>query len=569
VLACDDGKDSDTEPADDSGTTIGLDSDQDGVENDNDCAPDDATIYPGAEEICDGVDNDCDPATVEDTTTYYEDADGDGYGDAGSTAEACGPTAGWTENSDDCNDDDGSINPDATELCDEVDNDCDDQIDEGVSDAIWYYDGDDDGYGDPDNYTEDCTQPEGYVDNSWDCDDSDELEPVHVSEDGYVDTGVWDSGSGWGTDDAPYGSIQDGIYAARACVMVHPGEYWEDVDFSGKDVAVVGVDGADNTFIYGTGNGPVVTFAQGESSDASLSGFTIQGGGGELVTDVEESDIGSGVISYSYWNTYRGGGIYIDGANPTLMDLVITENYLPDYSTSESGNDITYTTSEGGGIYVSNANPEMWWNLQITSNSADIGGGVYVAGDGSAADFGWAWIASNSASAGGGIYTAGAVTLENSVMASNTSDGSNGNPGGAAADVAGSEGMLSLLNVALYANDGIASVYAWDESSVAIGNSIIDSNDDGYCLDGSDASLSITYSDVYNCSSGGYGDWTDMTGSNGNLDSDPLFVDASGGDFSLRPTSPGVDAGDPDASFNDVDGSRNDMGAYGGPGGEW
>lgn len=48
------------------------------------------------------------------------------------------------------------------------------------------------------------------------------------------------------------------------------------------------------------------------------------------------------------------------------------------------------------------------------------------------------------------------------------------------------------------------------------------------------------------------------------LSGDPGFVNAEGGDFHLRPGSICIDAGDPDAAYMDADGSRNDMGAYGG-----
>ena len=48
---------------------------------------------------------------------------------------------------------------------------------------------------------------------------------------------------------------------------------------------------------------------------------------------------------------------------------------------------------------------------------------------------------------------------------------------------------------------------------------------------------------------------------------DPLFVSES--DVHLQSNSPAINAGNPDASFNDPDGSRNDMGAYGGPRGDW
>ncbi|MFB3787507.1 MAG: C25 family cysteine peptidase [bacterium] len=58
--------------------------------------------------------------------------------------------------------------------------------------------------------------------------------------------------------------------------------------------------------------------------------------------------------------------------------------------------------------------------------------------------------------------------------------------------------------------------------------------------------------------------WTEMSGGAGALAVDPRFVDALNGYFYLLPISPCIDAGDPDPSYNDNDGSRNDMGAYGG-----
>jgi ELWxxDGT repeat protein len=71
----------------------------------------------------------------------------------------------------DCNDDDPSIKPGATEICDEVDNNCDGQVDEGLA-AVFWLDMDQDGYGDSLVATEECTAPEGYVSNSTDCDDA-------------------------------------------------------------------------------------------------------------------------------------------------------------------------------------------------------------------------------------------------------------------------------------------------------------------------------------------------------------------------------------------------------------
>lgn len=55
----------------------------------------------------------------------------------------------------------------------------------------------------------------------------------------------------------------------------------------------------------------------------------------------------------------------------------------------------------------------------------------------------------------------------------------------------------------------------------------------------------------------------------GLIDADPLWVDPDNKDFHLQSSSPCVDAGNPDTEFNDLDSSRNDMGAYGGPFGSW
>jgi hypothetical protein len=93
-----------------------------------------------------------------DSDAPLEDADGDGF---------------FTD--EDCDDDDALIHPDAQEVCDEVDNDCDGEVDEGdAADAsTWYADGDADGYGDASVTTTACTQPSGYTADNTDCDDSD------------------------------------------------------------------------------------------------------------------------------------------------------------------------------------------------------------------------------------------------------------------------------------------------------------------------------------------------------------------------------------------------------------
>ncbi len=72
----------------------------------------------------------------------------------------------------DCDDDDRFTYPGAPEICDGKDNDCDDQVDEGVQE-VFYSDADGDGFGDPDSPVLACEPGQGLVADSNDCDDSD------------------------------------------------------------------------------------------------------------------------------------------------------------------------------------------------------------------------------------------------------------------------------------------------------------------------------------------------------------------------------------------------------------
>ncbi len=95
-----------------------VDADGDGVLVCNDCDDDDATVYPGAPELCDAKDNDCDLDVDEELSP---DVDGDG-------ATAIGACLG---SADDCDDDDPNNFPTNLEICDAQDNDCDVDVDEG------------------------------------------------------------------------------------------------------------------------------------------------------------------------------------------------------------------------------------------------------------------------------------------------------------------------------------------------------------------------------------------------------------------------------------------------------
>ncbi len=147
------------------------DPDGDGFAGSQDCAKDDASIFPGATETCNGEDDDCDGTIDEDAGPMaYPDADTDGYGDANAGAPACDLPAGHVAERGDCNDADPAIHPGAAETCDGIDQDCDQTPDDSPATPL-FEDLDGDDYGNPDRPIPNCDA--WASESSGDCDDGD------------------------------------------------------------------------------------------------------------------------------------------------------------------------------------------------------------------------------------------------------------------------------------------------------------------------------------------------------------------------------------------------------------
>jgi hypothetical protein len=163
------------------------------VTNSLDCNDGDAAIHPDALELCStvGVDDNCngdaDEAGATDAPFWAKDSDKDFYADAFEPlSQTCAsPGDGWTRNDEilgsECldpeSDNDTNSHEGAQEVCDEKDNNCNGEVDDGNA-GIWYVDVDGDGYGSDGEffpYTAACgaSPKPGYVNNRDDCNDRD------------------------------------------------------------------------------------------------------------------------------------------------------------------------------------------------------------------------------------------------------------------------------------------------------------------------------------------------------------------------------------------------------------
>ena len=249
------------------------------VAQDGDCDDGNAAVFPGAEERCDGVDEDCN-GTVDDApvdgVASYTDADGDGYG-VEPAVVVC-PSDDVVASPDDCDDGDASIHPGVEDLCDGIDNDCDDLTDEDATVVSGFEDADGDGHGDPDRPVETC-EDVSLVATGDDCDDTDAGVSPSATE--ICGNGIDDDCDGSAAGCLPSGALDlatEGTLVAAATGSDYASRDFAAGDVNGDNIADlwVGATGRGRAFLM---LGPITADTDLGQAEALLENGTQTGVG--------------------------------------------------------------------------------------------------------------------------------------------------------------------------------------------------------------------------------------------------------------------------------------------------
>jgi hypothetical protein len=345
-------------------------------------------------------------------------------------------------------------------------------------------------------------------------------------------------------------------------VLVAPGTYFENIDFRGKAITVESAQGPEVTILDGNLAGPVVTFTSGEGPASVVLGFTLQRG-----------DAGSD-------HGHQGGGVRIEGSSPTVQGNIITNNRA---CNSGAGIDARFSSARIEDNLITN-------NSQFGCSGGVGGGGISVGGEGQTQIIDNIIMANSwQTGSGGGIelFAAGAPTIRGNVIRANSAY-----DGGGGIDIVNQSDALIVQNLIIDNQAGQGGGIYWGvpygaRGPLLVNNTIANNqgNGSGIFATGFDAQAqlfnnivvgasgqSAVYCDpyydpsppalvsnnVYSSGASAYGgSCGDLTGINGNISGDPLFVDPVANDYHLAAGSPSIDAGDnsaPALPAVDVDG---------------
>jgi len=240
-----------------------------------------------------------------------------------------------------------------------------------------------------------------------------------------------------------YGTIQEAIDASSDgdTVLVSAGTYLENINFNGKNIALIGED-RETTIIDGGQNGSVVLFENGEDSTAVLSGFTIQNGSGTLHShenyDTDTEKYGGGIFIRQFSKpiiknvtirnnlAYHGAGVAILTSVPTFLNCLIEGNQTTGEGTCGGmlGVHLDYWEIGGGYLLVENS--------KITNNFSENGGsGVHLHQAGNTTIFRNTEISNNYSNSGvGGIQNMSSSAILEYCTITDNHTNNNQNSGG-------------------------------------------------------------------------------------------------------------------------------------------
>lgn len=339
-------------------------------------------------------------------------------------------------------------------------------------------------------------------------------------------------------------------FALKNGVAIYGGFVGNEINLSDRNwrinLTVLSGDLLDNdgsNFANNTENSLHVVTSSGNDLTAVLDGFTITAGHAE-----------------GEYPNYIGAGLYTSSGSATIRNCMFQENTagsgggLADWSSGSSLiSECVFSNNQasggGGGVSLQHSNPSLI-NCQFLNNDGTSGGGIFTLNNTNTPSISNCVFSGNQATGNGGaIYNSGVggspnpapPKLQNNTFYANTA--------------LGNGGAIFNTNV----NDAVIdSCIFWDNSDASG-----DAETDQILFSGVP---SINYSCLQN--------WTGALGGTGNIGQYPAFINANGLDgligteddnLHLLPGSPCINTGNPSPALNDPDGSRNDMGAYGGP----
>ena len=368
-----------------------------------------------------------------------------------------------------------------------------------------------------------------------------------------------------------YPSIQNAINYANDgdTIEVASGTYYENINFLSKSIVVRSqyTDDIpiDQFIIISSDSTSVVTIKDIDGDGGALMGFTISGGYGEGVSFQDFISMAADEILFDslITNVIRGGGISVINASPLLKDLYITNN-----SARNVGAGIGLVNSNaivqsaiianniipdgdalgGGGIAINGGNPYLS-DLEISNNS--VGENMYYLNGGGGIFCGFSFgneilevniensiIKNNVANIGGGIGAlSGLIKINRVLLVENTGNFGSAISMGEPLGLVVGDIDMTISNSTISSNIGQMSIAMINSANLEAINTIFWSNSDvefSSLPNNNQLNVDIAYSVLEN-------DW----GGESNIFLDPLFVNEVN-DYTLQQNSPCIDTGTSD-----------------------